>query len=250
MPVGPFFASEPGLTEVQAYSGIIVLSYGTNAEVPDGGSSGYCPVLGKAPTGGGIPDEIMPGDVVDVTGKTASYLPASCGSNPNDSQTETRQIGEATIIKTGTAAVPAAHVVSSADIAKLASPALADQAFKDMWGNALLRVTNVTAKPFGTFDAGENTITDTYGNIQLNEGSLMVGDKLYYVGALKSTDACHSAPYYADSSQAFQTIDGFLYLDYCTWKLEPRSKCTDLNPSSADCDLGGSSDPATHCLHD
>ena len=33
----------------------------------------------------------------------------------------------------------------------------------------------------------------------------------------------------------FNSVSGFVYLDYCTWGLSPGSKCTDLTPPSEDC---------------
>lgn len=241
------FVSEPGLTETAPYSGILVLSYGSEATADDGGTSTYCPMLGVEPTGSGIPDDLGPGDVVDISGKTAYYLPSTC-TQAGDSQTKSRQLGQATVTRTGTGApIPAAHAVSAQEIVQLASPTAGDQGFHDQWGGVKVRVTNVTAVPQ---TVGSNTsVTNAYGEIILQEGNLAVGDKIYYRGYSKTTDVCYAGPTYSNASQSFSWIDGFGYLNYCTWGLQAGSKCNDLNPSSEDCSIG-SGDPATVCTHD
>lgn len=229
------FVSSPGLTETAANSGIIVLSYGDNATMNDGGTKAFCPILSVAPTGSGIPDDIAPGDVVDIAAKTSYYAASGCNAPKQ------YQLISATLTKTGTAAVPTPHALAAADIASLAGT---DTAFHDMWGGVKVRIANVTATPQG--DAG-TSITDQFGHIVLAGSNLQVGDDIYYQGALKSTDACHDGPQYANASQAFVSIDGFSYLDFCTWSLEPASKCGDLDPASEDCAIG--TDSATGCTH-
>lgn len=69
----------------------------------------------------------------------------------------------------------------------------------------------------------------------LTGSNLYVGDKLYYQGLLAKTDVCHKGPTYADPATTFTRIDGFSFLDYCTWSLEPDDRCADLDPASDDC---------------
>lgn len=238
------FVSEPNLTETQPYSGLLVLSYGTEATVADGGTQAYCPMLGVAPSGSGIPDDLKPGDVVDISGTTAYYLASAC-TQAGDSQTKQRQLGQSTVTKTGTAAIPSAHTVTAQEIVQLASPTAGDQGFHDQWGGVKVRVANVTAVPQTV--NGNPSVTTTYGEIILEEG-LSVGDKIYYRGYAKAADVCYAAPTYADASQTFAWMDGFSYLNFCTWSLQPNSKCNDLNPGSEDC--AGSGDPTTVCTHE
>jgi hypothetical protein len=49
------FVSAPNLTETAPNSGMLVLDYGFNAEIDDGGTDAYCPRLGIDPTGDDIP---------------------------------------------------------------------------------------------------------------------------------------------------------------------------------------------------
>src|SRR5690606_20272872 len=62
------FVSAPGLTDTAANTGMIILSYGTDASIPEGETVAYCPKLGQDPTGDQIPDDVAPGDVLTVTG--------------------------------------------------------------------------------------------------------------------------------------------------------------------------------------
>jgi hypothetical protein len=229
------FVSAPGITETAANSGIIALSYGDNATSKNDGGKAFCPILGEEPTGSGIPDDIAPGDVVDIAGKT-SYFAASGCTAPKQ-----RQLVSSTLTKTGTAAVPTPHALAASEIASLAGN---DTAFHDMWGGVKVRITNVTATPQG--DAG-TSITNQFGQMVLAGSGLMVGDDVYYQGALKSVDACFDGPKYANAAQAFVSIDGFSHLDFCTWTLQPASKCGDLDPASEDCAIG--TDSATGCTH-
>ncbi len=241
------FVSEPGLTETKPYSGILVLSYGSEATAADGGTTTYCPKLGVEPTGSGIPDDLGPGDVIDISGKTAYYLPSTC-TQAGDSQTKSRQLGQAIVTRTGTGApIPAAHAVSAQEIVQLASPTAGDQGFHDQWGGVKVRVTNVTAVPQTV--GSTTSVTNSYGEIILQQGNLAVGDKIYYRGYSKTADVCYAGPVYGNASQSFSWIDGFNYLNYCTWSLQPGSKCNDLNPAGEDCS-SGAGDPATVCTHD
>src|SRR5262249_43949618 len=124
--------------ETKAYSGIIVISYGTDAVTGPNGGDPQCPKLGEEPVGGFIPDDVKPGDVLDLAGKTAYYLPSGakgCGTKEGDSSVPTYQIlanqKDCPAVKTGTAPVPKAHTLSAADVAKLSSST--DKDTHDMW---------------------------------------------------------------------------------------------------------------------
>ena len=238
------FVSEAGIAETKAYSGILVMSVGLPPVVEDGGSTEYCPLLGSEPTGGGIPDDIQPGVLVNVVGVTTYAVVAACANEPNGSQTSMRQISNATVTPIGsTASIPTAHVIPTADHGKLASPLPAEQGFHDMWGGVKVRLENVAA-----VETSEGGIVNAYGEIAL-QGGPVVGTKVYYRGYAKEDDACHAAPVFGNAPVTFAWIEGFSYLSYCTWALQPNSKCTDMNPQSMDCDLGGAGDPTTSCLH-
>jgi hypothetical protein len=229
------FVSEPNLAETKENTGTLVLSYGNMAAIPEGGSTSFCPRLGVTPPdaiGDLIPDDIGPGDVLDVAGETAKFiLPNSC-ILPTDAKVGQYQVAKTTTImrtKTG-GPVPTPHVLTDPELVQLASPT--DQAFHDKWGGVKVRIQNVTSVPQTVM--GMPSLTNQYGEMFMAGSNLQVGDKLYYRGYLKATDFCHNSPIYPSPTTMFTSIDGFSYLDFCTWSLTPNNKCSDLSPPSPD----------------
>lgn len=233
------FVSAPGLAETKEYSGVMVLSYGVPATIPPGGNKAYCPKLSNyfendPLPGDAIPDDVKPGDVLDITGVADSFLLAACANEMNGSQVPQTQIAfTCSVTKTGTAPVPAPHVFTDvADMTKLGSPT--DKAFHDAWGGVKVRVENVKPVPQPDPDGmGPEVVVGDFGAIKLMDSNLEVGDKIYYRGYDKND--CYSAPVFSDVTMTFNTIDGFSYLSYCTWGLQPNAKCADFDPKSEDC---------------
>lgn len=228
------YVSAPGLTETAANTGVLVVSYGTPASIADGGTKAFCPIVGQAPCGDGIPDDVAIGDVLDIAGKTDKFLSTSC-TKPTDASVGQIQISNVLpngAVKTGTATPPTPHLLSDAEITQLASPS--DTDFHDKWAGVKVRIANVTSTPQSGADGGTG-ITDQYGHIVLMGSGLYVGDKNYYQGLLAQTDICHKGPVYANTATTFTRIDGFSYLDFCTWSLEPDNRCLDFAPPSDDC---------------
>ena len=234
------FVSEPNLTETQASSGIVVLSYGTNASITGDSGTAYCPRLGIDPVGDAIPDAIKPGDVINVAGQTAYFLLGQCATEANGSAVSQYQIAKVPlggITVTGTAPVPAPHKMTAAEIAQLGSST--DKAFHDMWGNVEVEIDNVISEPQD--NGGVMDITDKYGHILVHDAAkpaptaadkVQVGDKLFYRGYAKSKNFCYDAPKYPVPTTTFTSVEGFNYLDFCTWNLQPNDKCADLTPPS------------------
>lgn len=182
--------------------GLMIVAYGDKA--PSDGAGGY----GDCPTGTDIiPGDIVAGDIVDITGTTDAYVPSSC-TNGAVAQT---QVKACAFTKTGTGAAPAPVVV--ADLAQLVAGA-------KQYQGLLVKIENVTAE---NYDGGT---VGPYGIITLSGSGLEIHDKFYY----KAT----GAPVF-DPGQTFTSIVGISHLDYCTWCLEPRDKCTDFTPASTDC---------------
>jgi hypothetical protein len=236
------FVSAPGLTETGPNTGMLALSYGTPASIADGGTEAYCPVpgpKGTGPAGDKFPDDVAPGDVLTIDGMTDKYIPKTCATTAGAStvpQFELSEVNKVTRTSTGTA-LPKLHVMTAAEIASLAGQT--DETYYDPWGAVKVELQNVTTEPQG-LDAGTDggTLTDTYGNMYVASGSstVQVGDKVYYQGLLKSEgQVCNSGVNYADPVTMFTTIDGFVYLDFCNWALEPENRCADLQPPSVDC---------------
>lgn len=233
------FVSAPGLTETAPYSGIMVVSKGNNAVIPPGQQTSYCGKISNRFAddplpGDSIPDDIKPGDVVDVIGVADYFLLNACANEMNGSQVAQRQIAFACKVeKTGTATPPTPHAFTTADeIAKLASST--DKDFHDQWGGVKVRVGDVSPLPQPDPGGGSgDVVVGDFGIIKLSGSNLEVGDKLYYRGYDPQT--CYKGPMFSDINIKWTAIDGFGYLNYCTWGLQPNNKCVDFNPASEDC---------------
>jgi hypothetical protein len=256
------FLSAPGLTETAPNSGVLAVSFGTPAVAKDGGKA-FCPTIqANEPAGDAFPDDVKPGDVLDIIGQSDAFIPSTCTTGDaglGASMIPGIQISKVTsVTRTGTGApLPTPHKLSASDLTTLAAGS--DQGWLDQWGNVLVEVDNVSAKD------QNGGLTDNFGHMLLDVGTngIQVGDKLYYVGFVKGTDACYAGPYYTtlptpDAGLPFNSITGFVYLDFCNWGLSPRNKCIDLNPPSDDClsvvddgglDGGIEASAATYCTH-
>jgi hypothetical protein len=182
--------------------GLMVVAYGDKAPSDGSGNYGDCPT-GTDP----IPNDIAPGDIVNMTGTTSSYAPSSCpaGTTPQV------QLKVCAFTKTSSGQAPAPVVV--------ADPAMLKTGNKKYQG-LLVKIENVDAE---NYDGGT---VGPYGVITLAGSGLEVHDKFYYSTA--------GAPQFAPS-QHFNFIVGISHLDYCTWALQPRDKCADFDPKSLDC---------------
>lgn len=237
------FVSAPGLTTTGPNTGLLALSYGTPAAIPEGGNTAFCPVLGVEPAGDMIPDNVKPGDVLDLVGVTAVFPnPPNCNAPNPDNQVGMLQLGQVCKAELkGTAAVPAPAVLSGADAAKLASTT--DKAFHDQWGAVKVRLENVA-------DDNVGDVVGDFGVIKLANG-VEVGNKISYRGYLASSNQCHASLEYTTPGMTFTRIDGFHYLNFCSWGLQIDDKCADLDPPSMDqlegggplCTAGGTCEP-------
>jgi hypothetical protein len=242
------FVSAPGLPTTAANTGMIALSYGTPASIADGGTEAFCPVLpsgtatGTGPAGDAFPDDVAVGDVLTIDGTVDDYIPKSCATEDAGiismvPEYELSDVDKVTRTSQG-GPVPAPYVLSAADIASLAGQT--DQSWYNKWAAVRVELDNTNSVVQGAAagsDAG-GSITDNYGNILVTSGSstVQIGDKIFYQGLLKSEgQLCHSGVNYASPMTMFTKIDGFVYLDFCTWALEPESRCADLQPPSTDC---------------
>ena len=221
----------------------MIQSFGVKATKPDGSSKAFCPELGVETTGDAIPDDIKPGDVIDVViGKTQNFLLSQCamqdsGVGASVGQNEVVVDAACALKKKGTATPPTPHVLTGGDVAKLADPN--DMAFHQQWGGVKVRLQN--AQPIT--QANGVIQFDGFGNFIIKGANLQVGDKIYYPGYKKS-DPCHVPPVVNPpdtGSIEFTELDGFSMLDFCTWALEPDDKCGDFKPTPDDC-MGASCD--------
>jgi hypothetical protein len=236
------FLSAPGLSVTAPFTGILATSVG-NPAVADGGAPA-CPVpqLGQ-PAGDAFPDDVAPGDVLDVAGETAFTFPAPCGLR-GAATTLLENVTRATR-GSAKATPPAPAPLAGSDVAFLASQ---DASWLGQWANVRVDFQNVNVSVAPV--AG--SLTDANGLMILSDG-LEISDSVYDQPALASEDACHAGPVYPTTSPTFTSLTGFLYLDLCNWTLAPSDKCQDLDPPSADCaavdDAGSDASAAAVCMH-
>ena len=224
------YVSMPEISVAQEGSGVLVESVGFHAETSDGGFKPYCPELGHQPTGDAIPDDIHPGDVVDLTGEVHVELSTKCKPSESTLPEHVLRADPACgITKTGTAGVPQAHLLSPADVALLASPS--DQTFHQKWEGVKIGMSNEVP----VIDSVTHTVTIAYGSFTLVNGGVAVDNQIYYRGYDKS-QVCHDGPKWAaPAGFKFLHIEGFSELSSCHWVVEPNDKCGDLSPPSDDC---------------
>lgn len=238
------FVSAPGLTETGPNTGLLAISYGTDPVVPMGGTKAFCPKLGTDVTGDKIPDDVKPGDVLDITG-TTSYFPTmfKCDATkmPPDPQNQVamRQLtGVCAVTKTGTAPIPKAHVLTQAEYAGMTSTT--DTAFHDQWGGVKVAVANTGIVKTADMPPA---VVGKFGIITLAQGNIPVGDKMYY--RAYNTDTCSQGPTFVDVNVMFTKVEGFHYLDFCQWGMQVNDKCADFAPGSPDC--AKANPPITSC---
>ena len=240
------YISAPGLVETGPNTGVLAVSYGTPG-VTDAEGYIVCPNLESEPAGDAFPDDVAPGDVLDVTGETSYFLLNMCASQPpdtNPSQVKQRQLAKvAKVERTSTGGpVPTPHTLTPDELAGLVSPM--NQVFHDQWGGVKVRVAGPVAPVLQPDQNGDPRVVGAFGNIYVDLNSngiidvndLRVGDKIYFVKS--SANECHQGPDYPDLTVEWTRIDGFSTIDFCNWSLQPANKCLDFDPPGEDC-VGG-----------
>ena len=209
------FASEPGRSG--AGSGLFLVSYGAPHAEGEACASGS----------DGLPDELRPGDSLQVEGRLDEYAPAACDGTAPAQQL---RIDAACPVRRGApSATPEPALLTPALAERLAAGKDA-QLLRD-WGGALVRLDGVAALQ----DADDGDAVFPFGVIRLEQTALEVHSRLYYfdLSAGGPRDA-RKAPQYRFPT-AFGSVTGVLFLDYCTWVLAPRDRCADLSPPSEGC---------------
>lgn len=233
--VGPLVASSQKFLVSEAKSGSCLWGAFAAARQRSGAGSGLFLVsFGEphadgeacAPGTDGLPDDLAPGDNLQATGKLADYAPASC-----DGVAAAQQLvldAACPLGRDGTAAAPEPALIDTSLADRLATGS--DAELLRQWGGALVRLDGVSARPDEDGDA-----VFPFGVVQLAESALEVHSRLYYFdlneGGPRSASKAPRYPY----PTAFESVTGVVFLDYCSWVLAPRDRCTDLAPASGGC---------------
>lgn len=210
------FAAAP--ERVGAGSGLFLVSFGAAHEAGVPCASGT----------DGLPDDLAPGDRLDVQGFLSEYAPSDC-AGATVAQPQLRIEAACPVLRVGVGSAPAAELIT---------PALADQlaAGRDPkllrdYAGALVELESVSALQ----DPDDGDAVFPFGAVRLVETALELRSRLYYF------DLSEGGPRSATKATAFafpthfERARGVVFLDYCTWGLGPRDRCADLTPSSNGC---------------
>jgi hypothetical protein len=231
------YVTMPG--EAAEYGSIQLVTKGA---VPTAGANGSTVCSTDADKSGIIPNDIAPGDVVNVSGFISEFLSNSCGMVPDGgamanpkpaaAQRQMTPISCMEVTKGGGVATP--HVADAALLDQLAAGT--DEALLRKWSGALLTLQGaLTAKqdPSDTFGMGQ--AVSNHGAIFLNESSIVVNNGIYYndITCTGPKDPTKKYTYALDT--AFTSVTGIFSLNFCTWQLSVRTKCGDIAPTSPAC---------------
>ena len=209
------FAADPQLTG--AGSGLFLVSFGAP----------HAEGVACVPGADGLPDDLLPGDRLQVEGKLEDYVPAACSGTAPAPQLVIEATCPARREDGGMA--PAPFSIDFALATRLAAGTDAEL-LRD-WSGALVRVEAASAMQ----DADDGDAVFPFGVLRLVETALEVHSRLYYFDLSEGGPrASVKAPRYGYPT-AFRSITGIVFLDYCSWVLAPRDRCADLSPSSDGC---------------
>jgi len=234
--LGSLVASSQKFLVSEAKSGSCLWGAFAAAEQANGADSGLFLVSfgpphadGEACTAGadGLPDDLAPGDRLQVEGKVEDYVPAACGGTAPAQQLLVDAACPAQRKPGGKAPAPAS--LDFALATRLAAGKDA-QLLRD-WSGALVRLEAASAVQ----DADDGDAVFPFGVVRLAETSLEVHSRLYYFDLTEGGPrASVKAPHYGYPT-TFRSITGIVFLDYCSWVLAPRDRCADLAPPSEGC---------------
>jgi len=235
--VGSLVASSRKFLVSEAKSGSCLWGAFAAAEQASGAGSGLFLVSFGAPhadgeactTGAdGLPDDLAPGDGLQVEGKVEDYVPAACGGTAPAQQLLIDVACPAQRKRGGTAPAPAK--LDFALATRLATGK--DAQLLRNWSGALVRLEAASAVQ----DTDDGDAVFPFGVVRLAETSLEVHSRLYYFDLTEGGPrASVKAPHYGYPT-TFRSITGIVFLDYCSWVLAPRDRCGDLAPPSEGCD--------------
>ena len=174
-----------------------------------------------------LPDDLAPGDVVRGIGKVQDYVPAAC-----DEVAPMQQLvldAGCPLQRSGAAPVPEPSPIDLDLADRLAAGK--DAELMRQWGGALVRLTQVSARVDEDGDA-----VFPFGVVRLAETSLELHSRLYYFDLTEGGPRSPGKAPRFSYPTAFQAVSGAVFLDYCSWVLAPRNRCTDLVPASGGCE--------------
>ena len=210
---GAFVGVEPG---EDGPRGLRVVSYGDDAAEGESCATGT----------DGIPDDLSPGDALSADGYLSAYAPSGCEAAPSP---QLMVDAACPLVRSGRREPPSPVTLTAAEGDAIARGT--DVTLLRRFAGGLVRLEHVSA----ALPSDGNGAVAPYGVIALNETDLAIHNDLEY------GDLTHGGPGSAEKSlvfpfpTTFSAVTGLVYLDYCSWSLAPRSRCTDLDPASRNC---------------
>ena len=240
-----FTATDAG-ADVQEYGSIQVIAKGNPPLTGEDGKPGACPMA--AGEAGPIPNDLVPGDLIDATGFAAQFLQPSCdGSAPDKPKPAQGQkqleinpmkIPAECFTRTAGGAVPAPHVFATKEeMTAFASGTDGDLSLK--WGAALITLQGPLKAVQPAAKAADylkpEDAASKYGDIVL-DGTTLAINNIVLFGDLSGTGPKDKTKRIAwPLTTTFESITGLGLVDFCTWSLSLREKCDDVKPPSTTC---------------
>jgi hypothetical protein len=211
---GAFAAAD---AKTGAGSGLLLVSFGA-------------PHDGALPCASGsdaLPDDLRPGDSLEVEGVVDEYAPAACdGVAP---ALQLRIDVACPVRRSASGAEPAPTIVDRALAARLAA-GKEPQLLRD-WSGALVTLDDVSALQ----DIDDGDAVFPFGVIRLEQTPLEVHSRLYYFDLSEGGPRSSAKSPHLSYPWRFERVTGLVFLDYCSWVLAPRDRCLDVSPAGDDC---------------
>lgn len=210
------FAAGAGKTG--AGSGLFLVSFGAEHEPGQACQSGS----------DGLPDDLAPGDRLQVQGFLSDYVPGGCAEG-TVAQAQLRVDAACPARRVGSGPEPEAERIDPAVADALAAGR--DPELLRAYGGALVELEGVAARQ----DPDDGDAVFPFGVMRLVETALELHSRIYYFDLDEGGPrAVSKAPSFPFPTQ-LERVRGVVFLDYCTWALGPRDRCLDSVPASDGC---------------
>jgi hypothetical protein len=211
---GAFVGADPA---ADGPRGVLLVAYGADAAENQPCEPGH----------DAIPDDLAPGDAVGAVAYFTTYAPSTCTGVAPAPQLMLQ--GECSLSRNGRRVLPAPFVLSHDQATRLAAGT--DAAFVRRFAGGLVRLEGMSSvRP----EEGVGSV-GAYGVVRFAETALELHNDLEYGDLTLGGPADAAKSLVFPYPTRFDSVTGLVYLDYCTWALAPRSRCSDLDPASDNC---------------
>lgn len=225
--------------EVQPYGSIQIISKGKPALVGEGDEKGPCPQEeGEA---GVIPNDIKPGDIIDITAFVSDFTQQSCDGTKNPKPA----IGQKQLdhnpekmpgcfVVTKGEAVPAPHAFTAEEATAFAEGKNADD-INSKWSAALITLSGPLTPKQSDKPADYPSATaavSKFGDLLLKESTITINNNVVYQDITGTGPKDSAKRVCWPLTTTFDNITGLGLIDFCTFSLSLRSTTGDVTPES------------------